>query len=67
MQNPIMQQLTKQQQPTNIIQQFLQFKQQMSGKDPQAMVMDLLNSGKMTPQQFEQLKAQATEMQKFLR
>lgn len=67
MQNPMMQQLQQQQAMPNMIQQFNQFRQQMSGKDPQAMVMDLLNSGKMTPQQFEQLKAQATEMQKFLR
>jgi hypothetical protein len=29
--------------------------------------MDLLNSGKMSQQQFEQLKAQAQQMEKFLR
>jgi hypothetical protein len=39
----------------------------MAGKDPQAIITDLLNTGKMTPQQFENLKAQAIEMQKFLR
>ena len=31
------------------------------------MVMDLLNSGKMTPAQFEDLKKQAIEMEKIFR
>ena len=47
MKNPMMQQLHP-----NMIQQFNQFRRQMEGKDPQAMVMDLLNSGRMTPAQF---------------
>lgn len=65
MKNPMMQQLNRQQ--PNMIQQFQQFKQQLVGKDPQAIVMDLLNSGQMSQQQFEQLKVQAQQMQKFLR
>lgn len=64
MRNPMMQHLPQQ---GNMIQQFQQFRQQMQGKDPQAIVTDLLNSGKMSQQQFEQLKAQAQQMQKFLR
>ena len=60
--NPMMQQLHP-----NMIQQFNQFRRQMEGKDPQAMVMDLLNSGKMTPAQFEELKKQAIEMEKIFR
>ena len=62
MRNPMMQQLHP-----NMIQQFNQFRRQMEGKDPQAMVMDLLNSGKMTPAQFEDLKKQAIEMEKIFR
>lgn len=62
MKNPMMQQLHP-----NMIQQFNQFRRQMEGKDPQAMVMDLLNSGRMTPAQFEDLKKQAMEMEKIFR
>lgn len=65
MRNPMLNQLNKQQ--PNMMQQFQQFQQQMVGKDPQAIVMDLLNSGKMSQQQFEQLKVQAQQMEKFLR
>lgn len=53
--------------PMQMMQQFAQFKNQMRGKDPQAMVMELLGSGKMTQQQFEQLKQQAKMLQNFLR
>ena len=62
MKNPMMQQLQ-----TDMIQQFNQFRRQMEGKDPRAMVMDLLNSGKMSPSQFEELKKQAMEMEKIFR
>ena len=67
MHNPMLQQLAQANPQLNTLKQFNQFKQQMAGKDPQAIITDLLNTGKMTPQQFENLKAQAMEMQKFLR
>lgn len=67
MHNPMLQQLAQTNPQMNTLKQFNQFKQQMAGKDPQAIITDLLNTGKMTPQQFENLKAQAMEMQKFLR
>lgn len=67
MTNPMLQQLAQTNPQMNMLKQFSQFKQQMAGKDPQAIITDLLNTGKMTPQQFENLKAQAIEMQKFLR
>ena len=69
MKNPMLNQLNKQA-PTNplaMIKEFQQFKQQMIGKDPQQIVYDLLNSGKMTQEQFEQLKTQAEQFSKFLR
>lgn len=70
--NPILQMLGQSQRPQmnnpmQMMQQFAQFKNQMRGKDPQAMVMELLSSGKMTKQQFEQLKQQAKMLQNFLR
>jgi hypothetical protein len=53
--------------PLQMIQQFAEFKNQMQGKNPQAMVQELLKSGKMSPQQFEQLKQQAQSLQMFLK
>jgi hypothetical protein len=43
--------------PMNVVQQFMQFKQQMQGKDPQKIVEQMLADGRMSQQQFEQLKA----------
>ena len=53
--------------PMNMIQQFAEFKRQMAGKDPQAMVQQLLQSGRMSQQQFDQLKQQAMSLQQILR
>ena len=63
------QQVPAQQQnnPMNMIQQFAEFKRQMAGKDPQAMVQQLLQSGQMSQQQFDQLKQQAMSLQQILR
>lgn len=45
----------------NFMQQFLQFKQNMmqSGVNPQQKVQELLNSGQMTQEQFNQLREMA--------
>lgn len=42
----------------NMMQQFQQFKQQIQqqGIDPQKQVQELLRSGRMSQQQFEELK-----------
>ena len=53
--------------PMQMIQQFNQFKQSMQGKDPEAMVNELLRSGKMSQQQFEQLKSQAQSFMSLLK
>ena len=53
--------------PMQMIQQFAQFRRMMQGRNPQQMVQDLLQSGQMTQTQFEQLKHQASELQKILR
>jgi hypothetical protein len=47
--------------PMNVVQQFMQFKQQMQGKDPQKIVEQMLADGQMSQQQFEQLKQQAEQ------
>ena len=63
--NPMLNQL-RANNPISILQQFAQFKQSMNGKDPEAMVNELLRSGKMSPQQFEQLKTQAQSFMQLL-
>ena len=72
--NPILQMLgqsqSRQMTPSNpmqMIQQFAQFKQQMQGRDPRAMVEQLLTSGQMTQQQFQQLQQQAKMLQSILK
>ena len=48
----------------NMMSQFQQFRQQIQqqGINPQQQVMQLLQSGKMSQQQFEQLKSMANMM-----
>ena len=53
--------------PMQMMQQFEQFRRMMQGRNPQQMVQNLLSSGQMTKEQFEQLKQQAIELQKILR
>lgn len=53
--------------PMAMIQQFAQFKKQMAGKNPEAMVNELIKSGKMSQQQFEDLKQQAQALQSILK
>lgn len=47
-----------------MLQQFMQFKQMFQG-DPKQQVQMLLNSGKMSQEQFNQLAKQATQLQKM--
>lgn len=53
--------------PLAMLGEFNKFRQQMQGEDPKAMVEQLLQSGQMSPEQFEQLKQQAQLMQSFLK
>lgn len=53
--------------PMQMMQQFEKFRRMMQGRNPQQMVQNLLSSGQMTQEQFEQLKQQAIELQKILR
>lgn len=47
------------------LSRFMQFARTYKG-DPKAEVMKFLESGQMSRAQFEQLKREATEFQKFL-
>ena len=49
-----------------MIQQFNQFKQSFNG-NPQQQVQQLLNSGKMSQEQFNQLKQLADQFQGMLK
>lgn len=55
MTNPILQAMGKSAMPNspmNVVQQFMQFKQQMQGKDPQKIVEQMLADGQMSQQQI---------------
>ena len=52
--------------PMNFIQQFNQFRQMFRG-NPQQQVQQLLNSGQMTQEQFEQYKSTAQQMMNMFR
>lgn len=47
----------------NMIQQFQQFMQQMKGKNPHEEINKLLQSGKVSQQQLNQVQQQAQQMQ----
>ena len=53
------------QNPMQMIQQFNQFRNSFQG-DPKQKVQELLNSGQMSQQQFNQLQQQATQFQQLL-
>lgn len=50
-------------QQNNMIQQFGQFMRMMQGRDPQAEVNALLQSGRINQQQLNQIQQQAQQMQ----
>lgn len=50
----------------NLLSSFSKFKQDFRG-DPRQKVQELLNSGQMTPQQFEQLQVMAKQFESLLK
>ena len=62
MSNPIYQALGGGGKP-NMIQQFTQFMNQMKGKDPNAMINELVSSGRISQAQLDQAQKQAQQMQ----
>lgn len=59
--NPLFQAMGGNRQP-NMIQQFQQFMNQMRGKDPNAMIQELVSSGRVSQQQLDQAQKQAQQM-----
>ena len=47
----------------NMIQQFQKFMQQMKGKNPQEEINNLLQSGKLSQEQLNQVQQQSQQMQ----
>ena len=60
--NPFFQAMGGNRQP-NMIQQFQQFMNQMRGKDPNAMIQELVSSGRVSQQQLDVAQKQAQQMQ----
>lgn len=52
--------------PFDLLSRFQQFKKTITG-DPRQQVQDLLNSGKMSQEQFNQISAIAKSFQGFLK
>lgn len=50
-----------------MVQAFADFKKTMAGKNPEAMVRQLLASGQMSQQTFQQLKGMAQGLQGILK
>lgn len=65
MSNPLYNMLKNNSDNTNILQRFQRFRQSFHG-DPQRQVQELLNSGKITQQQYDQAVQQAKALQKML-
>lgn len=51
----------------DMIKQFEEFKKQFGNSDPQAIVQNLLKTGKMSQEQYQQLSEMATQFQSLLR
>lgn len=61
MANPIYQALGGNNQ-SNMLQQFQQFMNQMRGKDPSAIIQEMISSGKVSQQQLDAAQRQAQQM-----
>ena len=46
----------------NLMQQLQQFMPQMRGKDPNAMIQEMVSSGRITQDQLNQVQKQAQQM-----
>lgn len=53
--------------PMATLRQFNEFKKLMHGRNPQALGNELLKSGKMTTEQFQELKQQVSMFQNILK
>lgn len=62
MANPLFKAMGGNSQPVNFFEQFPKFMQQMRGKDPTAMLNNLVSSGKVSQQQLGAVQQQAQQM-----
>ena len=60
--NPFFQAMGGNRQP-NMMQQFQQFMSQMQGKDPNAIINEMVQSGKLSQDQLNQAQQKAQQMQ----
>ncbi len=51
----------------DLLRQFAEFKKSIQGKDPNAMLQQLLNSGRFTQEDVEKARKLATTFQSLLR
>lgn len=65
MSNPLFNQMQPQNQFTQMMQRFQQFRQQFQG-DPRQQVQNLLNSGKITQQQYNNAVQMAQQFQRMM-
>lgn len=65
MANPIYQALGGGNHQPNMIQQFQQFMNQMQGKDPNAMIQELVSSGRVSQQQLDAAQRQVKQMRQM--
>ena len=63
--NPLYQQMIPQMPQNNMIQRFMQFRQQFKG-NPQEQVQQLLNSGRVTQAQYDQAVQMANSLRNML-
>lgn len=63
--NPLYDQMQQQGQQSNLLQRFQQFKQSFHG-DPRQQVQQLLNSGKVSQEQYNKAVQMAQQFQQML-
>ena len=63
--NPLYQQMMPQMPQNNVIQRFMQFRQQFKG-NPQEQVQQLLNSGRISQAQYDQAVQMANNLRNML-
>lgn len=66
MSNPLFNQMQPQNQFTQMMQRFQQFRQQFQG-DPRQQVQQLLNSGKVTQNDYNRAVQMANQLQKMIK
>lgn len=63
--NPLYSEMQSNQNPTNLIQKFQQFRQQFQG-DPKQQIQQMLNSGRISQQQYNNAVQMANQFKRFL-